>query len=333
MPDHNSTAAGEPPRIVAPAGADDDPALRPHSLAEFTGQPRACAFLAMAVSGARARGETLDHVLLHGQPGLGKTTLAQILALETGAGFRAVSAPSVQRPGDLASALVSLSPRDILFLDEIHRLPAAVCEVLYSAMEDFRIDVLAGPPGSARPVSIPLPRFTLVGATTRPGQLPRPLRDRFGIDARLEPYSSPDLALVAERSARLLGMRLGAGAGTAVAIRARGTPRIANRLLRRLRDYAAHEGATDVDAALAGRAFEFLGIDGRGLDARDRRYLACLRDRGRPVGVKMLAAALGEESWTIEEEIEPWLVCGGFVDRTPQGRILGPQSRRQGNLI
>jgi Holliday junction DNA helicase RuvB len=208
---------------------------------------------------------------------------------------------------------------DILFLDEIHRLPIAVAEILYGAMEDFRLDILAGKDGAGTPVSIPLPRFTLVGATTRPGQLPRPLRDRFGLDARLEPYSARDLATIVQRSAELLGMRLGVGVPEMVAVRSRGTPRIANRMLRRLRDFA---GEAVLDVGVAGHGFAFLGVDAAGLDERDRRYLACLRERGRPVGVRTLAAVLGEDVGTIEEEIEPWLVGRGLVDRTPMGRVI-----------
>lgn len=312
-------------RLVAPAGGDDDPALRPPVLAEFIGQPRIRKLLEIALSGARQRGETLEHLLLHGPPGLGKTTLARIVATELGCGFRAVAAPGIQRPAEMAAALVSLQPGDVLFVDEIHRLPPAIEEVLYGAMEDFRLDVLTGGEhGGGQPVSIPLPRFCLVAATTRPGALTRPLRDRFGLDARLEPYPEAELALVVERSAALLSMQLAEGVPQAVAARARGTPRIANRLLRRLRDHAAHEGMAVIDLDLTGRAFDFLEVDARGLDARDRRYLDYLRARGRPVGISTLAAALGEDVGTLENEIEPWLVSSSLVDRTPQGRILGP---------
>ena len=297
----------------------DDPALRPKSLANFVGQPYSRKLLSMAIAGAKARREPLEHVLLSGPPGLGKTTLAQILASEMQSGFRSISAPSISRVGDLAAALVSMQPHDILFLDEIHRLPIAVAEILYGAMEDYRLDILAGEDGAGTPVSIPLPRFTLVGATTRPGQLPRPLRDRFGLDARLEPYAVCDLAIIVERSAELLGMSLGDCVPEMVAVRSRGTPRIANRMLRRLRDFV---GEAVLTGEVAGQGFAFLGVDGDGLDERDRRYLACLRERGRPVGVKTLAAVLGEDVGTIEEEIEPWLVGRGLVDRIPQGRVI-----------
>jgi Holliday junction DNA helicase RuvB len=316
----------EHPRIVAAAGGDDDPALRPRSLADFVGQPRLRELLAMELSGCRLRGEHMDHVLFYGPPGLGKTTLAQIIAAEVGTGFHSVAAPTIQRPGDLASALVCLGKGDVLFIDEIHRLQPVVEEVLYGAMEDFELNIMAGDMGGARPVRIPLQRFTLVAATTRSGMLSRPLRDRFGVDAMLEPYSIEDLSTVAARSARLLGMQMEEGVAARVAASARGTPRIANRLLRRLRNFAAHEGAEVITGELAARAFAFLGVDGQGLDARDRRYLECLRVRfnGRAVGLETLAAATGEDADTLRDEVEPWLVARGFVDRTQRGRMLGP---------
>lgn len=304
--------------------ADDDPALRPKSLAEFFGQPKACGLLAMAISGARFRSETVDHILLYGPPGLGKTTLANILATEMGSGFRSVAAPSIQRAGDMASVLVSLSEGDILFIDETHRLPPQVCEMLYGAMEDFRLDLLSGAPGAMRAMSIPLPRFTLVGATTRPGQLPRPMRDRFGIDIPLLPYSDEDMVKVILRSARLLGIRINDVVAWMVAERSRSTPRIANRLLRRIRDYAVHDtsGGNDISPELSVAAFDFLQVDAMGLDRRDRFYLSCLRQRNRPVGLKTLSILLGEDEITIEDEIEPWLMLKGLIDRTPQGRVI-----------
>lgn len=321
-------------RLTAPvaSSSDDDPALRPRMLADFVGQPRAKRVLSIALDGARGRSEALDHLLLYGPPGLGKTTLATIVANEMGGGFRAVSAPAVQRPGDLAALLVSLSPFDVLFIDEIHRLSAAVEEVLYSAMEDFRLDIMAGDPGRPQAVTIPLPRFTLVGATTRSGMLARPLRDRFGLDVKLDLYAPEDLATVAARSAGLLGVGLGDGVAGEIAARSRGTPRIANRLLRRLRDYAQAARSEVITKPIASSAFDELEVDGDGLDALDRRYLEALgtRFRGRPVGIATIAAALGEDSGTLEDEVEPWLVQRGLVDRTPRGRVLGEAAQERG---
>jgi Holliday junction DNA helicase RuvB len=327
------------PGMASAAARDDDPAMRPRALADFAGQPRARAMIEVALSGARQRGEPLEHVLLYGPPGLGKSTLAMIIANETGGEFRSVSAPTIQRQADLAAALVSLPPGAVLFVDEIHRLPAAVSEVLYGPMEDSRLDIMTGEPGAAgRIVSLQLPRFTLVAATTRPGDLERPLRDRFGIDARLEPYSVPDLARVVARSAGLLGMELAPGIAEEVAARSRGTPRIANRILRRMRDFAAASGARSIDRDLAAGAFGFLELDPGGLDSRDRAYLDALRTRfrGRPVGLGTIAAALGEDRGTLEDEVEPWLVAQGYVDRTPRGRVLGhaaPGAASPGTLL
>ena len=288
--------------------------------------------LSVVLDGARGRGEPLDHLLLYGPPGLGKTTLANVVANEMGGGFRAISAPAVQRPGDLAALLVSLQQGDVLFIDEIHRLSSAVEEVLYSAMEDFRLDILAGEPGRAQAVTIPLPRFTLVGATTKSGMLAKPLRDRFGIDVKLDLYPEVELAAVAARSAGLLGVRLGDGVDMEIARRSRGTPRVANRIVRRLRDFAAFARSSDVTPEVAEGAFEWLELDGGGLDALDRRYLDALRNRfrGRAVGIETLAAALGEDAGTLEDEVEPWLLQRGLVDRTPRGRVLGDAGKDSG---
>ncbi len=307
-------------------GGEDDPALRPQRLANFFGQHHARDLLEMELAGCRLRGEYMDHVLLYGPPGLGKTTLAQIIARELGGGFHSATAPTIQRQGDLAAILVCLQPGDVLFIDEIHRLAPAIEEVLYGAMEDFKLVATAGDVASPRSIAIPLPRFTLVGATTRPGLLTRPLRDRFGVDLPLTLYAPEDLAVIVQRSARLLSMTLEEDVAMRVAIRSRGTPRIANRFLRRIRNYAAHAEADRINLPLAEAAFDFLGVDHRGLDKRDRKYLDCLRARykGQPVGLNTLAAALNEDVNSVEDEIEPWLLLQGFVERTKSGRILGP---------
>jgi Holliday junction DNA helicase RuvB len=303
---------------------DADVALRPRSLDEFVGQRAARDNLRVFIEAARKRGEPLDHVLFFGPPGLGKTTLAQIIAREMGVGFRATSGPVIAKSGDLAALLTNLEDGDVLFIDEIHRLQPVVEEVLYPAMEDRALDLMIGEGPSARSVRIDLPRFTLVGATTRAGLVTTPLRDRFGIPVRLQFYSVEELEQVVRRAARLLGMELGDDGAREVARRSRGTPRIAGRLLRRVRDFAHVAGHSLVDAAIADAALTRLEVDGLGLDAMDRRYLHMIADiyRGGPVGVETLAAGLGEPRDTIEEVIEPFLIQLGLVARTARGRCL-----------
>ena len=314
------------PRLVTPGTRDDDAdaSLRPQRLSEFIGQEQARANLSVFIEAARARKEALDHVLFVGPPGLGKTTLAQILARELGVNFRATSGPVIAKAGDLAALLTNLEPRDVLFIDEIHRLNPAVEEILYPAMEDFQLDLIIGEGPAARSVKIDLSPFTLIGATTRAGLLTNPLRDRFGIPVRLNFYSEKELEEIVNRGARVLGIGIAPDGSNEIARRARGTPRIAGRLLRRVRDFAHVEGAKTIDRKAADRALSALEVDGAGLDAMDRRYLTTIAENygGGPVGVDTMAAALSEPRDAIEDIIEPFLIQKGFLQRTPRGRLL-----------
>ncbi|CAI8214789.1 MAG: Holliday junction ATP-dependent DNA helicase RuvB [SAR116 cluster bacterium] len=303
-----------------------DMALRPEWLADFIGQGGGRTNLETFIAAARNRGDAMDHTLLHGPPGLGKTTLAQIVSAELGVGFRATSGPVIARAGDLAALLTNLRPRDVLFIDEIHRLNPAVEEVLYPAMEDFQLDLIIGEGPSARSVRIDLPPFTLVGATTRAGLLTTPLRDRFGIQMRLQFYDRAELSVILANQAQRLGMVLTDDGADEIAGRARGTPRIAGRLLRRVRDIAAVDGRDAVTAPIADAALSRLEVDADGLDAMDRRYLSCLAENyaGGPVGVETLAAVLAEQRDMLEEVIEPYLLQTGLLMRTPRGRCLSP---------
>jgi len=302
-----------------------DRALRPQTLAEFTGQESAKANLKVFIDAARGRGQALDHVLLFGPPGLGKTTLAQIIARELGVNFRATSGPMLAKAGDLAAILTNLEPNDVLFIDEVHRLSPVVEEVLYPAMEDHVLDLIIGEGPSARSVRIDLSPFTLVAATTRAGLLATPLRDRFGIPLRLEFYTPAELRAVLAHAARRMGAALTEEGAAEIAARARGTPRVAGRLLRRVRDFAEAEGAAAIDRPMAGRALARLEVDEAGLDSLDRRYLRALAETygGGPVGAETLAAALAEARDAIEDVIEPYLLQQGFVLRTPRGRVAG----------
>ena len=317
-----------PPRkLVTPERRDEDVAeasLRPQRLSEFIGQEQARKNLGVFIAAAKARREPLDHVLFVGPPGLGKTTLAQIVARELGVSFRATSGPVIAKAGDLAALLTNLEDRDVLFIDEIHRLNPAVEEILYPAMEDFQLDLIIGEGPAARSVKIDLAKFTLVGATTRAGLLTNPLRDRFGIPVRLNFYSEAELELIVNRGARVLGIAITADGANEIARRARGTPRIAGRLLRRVRDFASVDGAAAIDRAVADKALAALEVDGVGLDAMDRRYLKAIAENygGGPVGVETLAAALSEPRDAIEDIIEPYLIQCGLLQRTPRGRLI-----------
>ena len=303
--------------------------LRPHSFDEYLGQREVKAGLSVLLTAARRRGEAADHVLLHGPPGLGKTTLATIIARELGVNIRYTSGPAIERAGDLAAILTSLDERDVLFIDEIHRLNHAVEEILYPAMEDFALDVMIGKGPSARSLRLTLRPFTIVGATTRAGRISGPLRDRFGATYRLDFYAEEDLVAIVRRSARILGIEITDDAAAAIAARGRATPRIVNRLLKRVRDHAEVHGNGRVDRAAVDEAMGVLEIDAEGLDATDRRLLAAIVQKfgGGPVGVAALAAVLAEEIETVEDVYEPYLLRIGFLDRTPQGRVATDRSR------
>ncbi len=310
--------------VLEDGGEELERSLRPQSLADFVGQERVKEQLAIALDAAKGRGEALDHVLLAGPPGLGKTSLAQIVRRELGVGIRQVAGPALERKGDVAAILTALEPRDVLFVDEIHRLNRAVEEILYPALEDFRLDIVVGQGPAARTLALDLPPFTLVGATTRTGLLTTPLRDRFGLTFRLDLYSGAELGAIVRRSARILAVESDGAAADEIARRARGTPRIANRILRRVRDVAEVRHAGAITAEIADEALDLLEVDQAGLERFDRELLLAIADRfgGGPVGLSSLAVALGEEAETIEDVYEPYLLQLGFLQRTPRGRIV-----------
>jgi Holliday junction DNA helicase RuvB len=320
------------PRLVTAARVDEDAqyeaGLRPRVLDDYIGQDRVRENLAVAIAAAKQRQEPLDHVLLHGPPGLGKTTLAYVIANELGVSIRATSGPAIEKPGDLVGIVTNLAPREVLFIDEIHRLSPAVEEILYPALEDFEVDIVIGQGPSARTVKVGVERFTLIGATTRTGLLTSPLRSRFGISHRLEFYAPADLEEIVRRSARILDVPVEAAAAAEMARRARGTPRVVNRLLRRLRDYAQvrASGAITIDTATA--ALKLLEVDEHGFDETDRRLLRTIIDKfgGGPVGLNTIAAAISEEKDAIEDIYEPFLIQIGFLDRTPRGRVATPRA-------
>ena len=316
-------------RLITASGGRDrdeqiDRAIRPLSLADYIGQPTVREQMELFIQAARGRNEALDHTLIFGPPGLGKTTLANIIAQEMSVSIKSTSGPVLERPGDLAAILTNLEPNDVLFIDEIHRLSPIVEEVLYPAMEDFQLDIMIGEGPAARSIKLDLPPFTLVGATTRAGMLTNPLRDRFGIVQRLEFYSIADLATIVSRSAGILGLPIEPEGAFEIARRARGTPRIANRLLRRVRDFAEVRGKGEITKPIADLALNLLDVDERGFDHQDRRLLLTMIEKfdGGPVGVDSLAAAISEERHTIEDVLEPYLIQQGYIMRTPRGRVV-----------